>query len=183
MRKYLNTIVPSGTAATGEETMSIEVEAVRETLKKALQVELDGHTFYSMAAEQASKPALQNLFLRLARDEVEHQSYLRNVMRRLEELGAESFYMEPRDPALGEFSSQIFTDDFREQARGVTSAPGVLSIGMQLEKNAVAFFTAAAADSEDPHVMGFFRFLADWEGLHYRILERLLQVVQSDSPD
>jgi rubrerythrin len=163
--------------------MSIELGPVREILKKALQVEVDGHTFYSMAAEQASKPAVRDFFLRLAQDETEHKKYLRNVMRRLEELGAGSFTIEPRDPGLGEFSSEVFTDTFREQARGVTSAPAVLSIGMQLEANAVAFFTAAAEGSEDPQAMGFFRFLADWEGQHHRILERLLQVVQSDSPD
>jgi rubrerythrin len=163
--------------------MSIEVGPVREILKKALQVEVDGHTFYSMAAEQATKPAIQSLFLRLARDEIEHKTYLKNVMRRLEELGGGSFFVEQKDPGLGEFSSQIFTDEFREQARGVASAPAVLSIGMQLEANAVAFFTAAAEGSEDPQAKGFFRFLADWEGQHYRILERLLQGVQSGSPD
>ncbi len=163
--------------------MGMELGPVRDILKKALQVELDGHTFYSMAAEKVDEPAVRSLLLRLARDEIEHQVYLRNVMRRLEELGAESFLIEPKDPGLDEFSSRIFTEEFREQARRVDSAAGVLSIGMQLESNAVAFFTTAAEQSEDPQAIGFFRFLADWEGQHLRILERLFQTVQADSSD
>jgi len=161
--------------------MAIELGPIREILKKALQVEVDGHTFYTMAAERAEQPAVRDLFERLARDEVEHKTYLRNVMRRLEELGADSFFMEPKDPDLAEYSSEIFGEEFRKQALGVTTAQSALSIGMQLEENAVAFFTAAADGSEDPQAKGFFRFLADWEGQHYRILERLLKLVQSDA--
>lgn len=163
--------------------MSMELGPVREILKKALQVEVDGHTFYSMAVQQATEPAIRDLYQRLARDEVEHQRYLRNVMRRFEEAGAESFFIEPKDPALGEFSSQIFTDEFREQARKVITAPAVLSIGMQLESNAVSFFTAAAESNTNPQAIGFFRFLADWEGQHYRILQTLFQAVQSGRPE
>jgi rubrerythrin len=160
--------------------MSTEFDAITDVLRKAFQVEVDGFTFYSMTAERATKPAAQKLFERLARDETEHQAYIRTVMRRYEEQGASSFRFDPRDPDLAEFSSQIFTDSFKEQAQGEAFEAGALSIGIQLESNAVAFFSAAANEASDPQISGFYRFLADWEGFHLRTLQQLFDSIRVD---
>ena len=160
--------------------MSTEFDAITDVLKKAFQVEVDGFTFYSMAAERTTKPAAQQLFERLARDETEHQAYIRAVMRRYEEHGASSFHFDPRNPDLAEFSSEIFTDSFKEQAQGEVSELGVLSIGVQLESNAVAFFSAAAREASDPQITGFYQFLADWEGMHLRTLQQLYDSIRVD---
>jgi len=160
--------------------MSTEFDAITNVLKKAFQVEVDGFTFYSMAAERTTKPAAQQLFERLARDETEHQAYIRAVMRRYEEHGASSFHFDPRNPDLAEFSSEIFTESFKEQAQGEVSELGVLSIGVQLESNAVAFFSAAAHEASDPQITGFYQFLADWEGMHLRTLKQLYDSIRVD---
>jgi rubrerythrin len=59
-------------------------EQIVEILRKAYQIELDGYTFYAMTAEKASKPAVKELFQKLAEDEVQHQEFLRAVARRHE---------------------------------------------------------------------------------------------------
>jgi rubrerythrin len=161
--------------------MSTDFDAISDVLRKAFQVEVDGFTFYSMAAERAKRPAVRELFERLTRDETEHQAYIKAVMRRYEEHGAGSFHIDPRDPDLAEFSSEIFTERFREQARGETSEIGTLSIGVQLESNAVAFFDAAARGASDPQIAGFYRFLADWEGMHLRTLKHLFDSIRVDA--
>jgi rubrerythrin len=153
--------------------MNIKFDEITDILKKAFQVEVDGFTFYSMATQQATKPAARKLFERLARDETEHQAYIRAVMRRYEDHGASSFHFDPRDPDLAEFSSKIFTDSFKEQALGDVSELGALSVGIQLETNATEFFEIAARDATNPQIAGFYRFLADWEGLHLRTLQQL----------
>jgi rubrerythrin len=160
--------------------MNMQLDAIAEILKKAFQVEVDGFTFYSMAAENAANPATRKLFERLARDETEHQAYLKAVMRRYEDHGVKSFRFNPRDPDLGEFSSQIYLDEFKDQAQGELFEAGALSIGIQLETNAVDFFGAAAANAEDPQIRGFYRFLADWEGSHLRMLEKLYETIRTD---
>jgi len=160
--------------------MSTEFDAIADVLRKAFQVEVDGFTFYSMTAERADKPAVKKLFERLARDETEHQAYLRAVMRRYEEHGVGSFQIDRRDPDLGEFSSQIFTDEFKEQAGGELFETGVLSIGIQLESNAVEFFSTAAREATEAQVAGFYRFLADWEGSHLRTLQHLFDSIRTD---
>ena len=75
--------------------MNTEIDAIADILQKAFQVEVDGLTFYTMAAGSATSPASKKLFERLARDETEHQAYLMNVMRRYEEHGASGFYTGP----------------------------------------------------------------------------------------
>lgn len=154
--------------------------AIRDILKKAYQVELDGYTFYSLAADRAAKPTVQRLFAKLAQDEADHQAYLKAIMTRFEELGTSGFFVDPRDPAMGEFSSQLFTESFRREAQGETFELGALSVGLQLESSAVTFFGAAAREATDPQVSGFYRFLADWEDLHYRTLQRLYDGVRAD---
>ena len=161
--------------------MSSQLDAIADILRKAFQVEVDGYTFYSMAADKAAKPAVKKVFERLTRDETEHQAYLRAVMRRYEEHGAKSFRFDPRDPDLGEFSSRIFTDEFTDQARGEAFTTGALSIAIQLETNAVSFFGTAADSATDPQIGGFYRFLADWEGSHLRLLQKLYESIRTDS--
>jgi rubrerythrin len=160
--------------------MSTEFDAISDILKRAFQVEVDGFTFYSMALESATKPAVRKLYERLARDETEHKAYIMAVMKRYEDHGARGFQFDPRDPDLGEFSSEIFTDTFKEQARGEDSELGALSIGIQLESNAVTFFETAARNASDPQIGGFYRFLADWEGSHLRTLKHLYESIHVD---
>src|SRR5512139_2767134 len=50
--------------ARGETTVN-EREQILEILRKAYQIEVDGYTFYSMTAMQATKPAVKELFEKL----------------------------------------------------------------------------------------------------------------------
>ena len=153
---------------------------IREILRRAYQIEVDGYTFYSMAAERAQKPAVQELFDKLARDEVEHKAYLKGVMRDYEAKGVAAFHVDRRDPDLTAFAATIFTDRFREQARGADFEMGVLSIGMTLESNAIAYFTGAARSAVESEVKEFYQFLAEWEQEHFAALERLFGTVRQD---
>jgi len=153
---------------------------IREILKKAYQIEVDGYTFYSMAAERASKPAVQELFDKLARDEVQHKAYLQTVIGSYEEKGITAFNMHLRDPDLKAFTNTIFTEDFRKQARGADFELGVLSIGMTLETNAIKYFAGAADNTTSVEVRDFYRFLADWEQEHLEALQALYHGVRQD---
>jgi rubrerythrin len=153
---------------------------ILDILRKAYQIEVDGYTFYSMAADGAPKPAVQELFARLAKDEVEHQAYLKGVMRGFDEMGVAAFRLERHAPDLKAFSNSIFSARFKEQAQGAAFEMGALSIGMQLVSGAVAFFTRAAADAGDHEVRDFYQFLADWEKEHFDALQGLYDGVRQD---
>ncbi len=155
-------------------------DEIREILKKAYQIEVDGYTFYSMAADRASKPAVQELFDKLARDEVQHKAYLQSVINSYEEKGLAAFNINLRDPDLKAFTGTIFTEQFTQQAEGADFELGVLSIGMTLESNAIKYFAGAAENTSEREVREFYEFLADWERQHLEALQALYNGVRQD---
>ena len=154
---------------------------IHEILRKAYQIEVDGYTFYSMTAERATKPAVQELFDKLARDEVQHKAYLQSVIGSYEEKGVAAFKMPHRDPDLKAFTATIFTDAFKKQAHGADFELGVLSIGMTLETNAIKYFSGAAENTSETEVKDFYLFLADWEKQHLDALQMLFNGVREDN--
>ncbi len=161
--------------------MATVSDEIRDILRKAYQIEVDGYTFYSMAADRADKQAVQELFEKLARDEVEHQRYLRDVMKGYEAKGSAAFRLDrPGSPDLKAFTASIFTDRFRKQAHGAAFELGALSIGMTLETNAIQYFGGAAKAAADGEVRDFYQFLADWEKQHLDALQNLHNAVRQD---
>jgi rubrerythrin len=151
---------------------------IREILKKAYQIEVDGYTFYSMTAEKSEKTAVQELFDKLAHDELQHKAYLKSVMGSYEEKGVAAFNLNWRDPDLKAYTATIFTDRFKEQAAGADFEIGVLSIGMTLETNAINHFSQAASTAVEREVREFYEFLADWERQHLDALRNLYDGVR-----
>ena len=160
--------------------MSDPRDTILDILRKAYQIEVDGYTFYSLAADRADKAVVQELFGKLARDEVEHQGYLKGILRNYDDKGVGAFRGERSAPDLRAFSSRVFTDRFKQQAHGAAFEMGVLSVGMQLESRAVAFFNEAATLADDAEVRDFYRFLADWEKEHFDALQSLYDGVRQD---
>jgi rubrerythrin len=155
-------------------------EEIRDVLRKAYQIEVDGYTFYSMTAERADKPAVRELFDKLARDEVQHKAYIQSVMGSFEDKGVAAFNIHRRDPDLKTFSDTIYTDGFKAQARDAEFEMGVLSVGMTLESRAIQYFSGAAKHAAEAEVRDFYRFLAEWEQGHLEALQRLYAGVRED---
>jgi len=155
-------------------------EQILDILRKAYQIEVDGHTFYSMTAAKADKPAVRELFDKLAHDEVQHQAFLKEVLRGYDEKGTEAFRFHARIPEMSAFTAKIFTDQFRAQAAGAEFEVAALSIGMTLESRAIEYFSGAAKSAADNDVRTFYGFLADWERAHLDALSNLYNSVRAD---
>jgi rubrerythrin len=156
------------------------MKTILDIISRAYQIELDGYTFYSMTAESAQKPAVQELFGKLASDEVQHQAFLKAVAKNYDAKGAAAFQFDARLPDARDLNSQVFTGRFREQAAGAQFEMAVLSIGMTLETNAMRYFTEAARNASEKEVIQFYQFLADWEKQHYDSLKNLFDIVRGD---
>jgi rubrerythrin len=155
-------------------------DMILDILRKAYQIEVDGYTFYSMTADRADKPAVQELFGQLAQDEVQHQAFLRSVLKNYHDKGVEAFAVGIVVPDLRAFSDKLFTDRFRDQAEGAAFEMAALSVGMTLEKNAVAHFSGAAKSADEAEVRHFYDFLADWERKHLEALQSLSDTIRGD---
>jgi rubrerythrin len=155
-------------------------EEIKEVLRKAYQIEVDGYTFYSMAAETSDKPAIQDLFDKLASDEVQHKAFITNVMGSYEDKGIEAFNIRRRDPDLKAFTDTIYSADFKAKADEAEFEMGVLSVGMTLETRAIEYFSGAAKHADEAEVRDFYQFLADWEKGHLEALQKLYGGIRED---
>jgi rubrerythrin len=160
--------------------MTASPDQILDILRKAYQIEVDGYTFYSMTAEKADKPAVQDLFGKLAQDEIQHQAFLRTVLKNYHDKGVDAFAIGIVLPDFRAFSERVFTDRFREQAEGAAFEMAALSVGMTLEKNAVAYFSGAAKSASEAEVRTFYQFLADWEQQHLNALAVLSETIRGD---
>jgi rubrerythrin len=142
-------------------------------LRMGIQTEIDGYEFYTRAAEQAHAPRTKALFQSLAQDEIEHRKWLeaqdaalRRDGRWLQEV------VEPgrtvRDPAEG---LPIFTEEHIIDIAEHTSELSALRMAVLIEQDAVTFYERAAGQIDDPVGKEMFRFLANFERQHRRLLE------------
>jgi len=147
---------------------------VMKGLKQALRNEIDGAEFYRMAAGSARRDAVRQMFRFLMEEEERHRAAIVDQMQRMAE-GKGMKFGRPASgrKALAKFKSPLLTDDLVKEGRQVEGEVAALSIGMTLEKRAIAQFNAllktAAGDARAEKV---FSDLVAWEQDHLDLLMR-----------
>jgi len=143
-------------------------------LKQALRNEIDGAEFYRMAAGSARRDAVRQMFRFLMEEEERHREAIVNQMKRMAE--GKPFRLErgaAERKQLGKFKNPLFTGDLVKASRQVEGEVAALSIGMTLEKRAIAQFAAllrkVAGDAPAEKV---FTDLIAWEQDHLEVLTR-----------
>jgi rubrerythrin len=160
-----------------------EVDSALVALQMAIQTEIDGHNFYQKFAERSTEPDARRMFERLARDEIMHLEMLRNTKAMLEQSGEWAEYKGlALDVAQG---APIFSQErVQQNVVAYTSDLSALRVAYLIEKDAVDFYTRAAAQTDNLNGRRMFRDLADMEQGHLRLLEseynRLMSYFQTE---
>jgi rubrerythrin len=144
-------------------------------LRMAIRVEQNGYRFYRRAAEETADPKGKELFHSLADDEVAHESILKSRLEALERGGKWKEVALEEYPGEGPFTAgePIFSRErIEEGVHDYTTELSALRMAYLIEENAVAFYTKAARETEDPVGKAMYRDLADWEKRHRRVLEQ-----------
>ena len=150
--------------------MGMENSPLAEALRQAAMAEREGHSFYMMAAATTRDPKGKTVFEQLAREEMDHLNFLRTHYDAVLQTGRLSPAAKLQSPIQFEPTSPIFSDSFKSRISEAHYEMTALSVGIQLESDAIDFYQrqAAAADSNDVQVL--FEQLAKWEQGHYRAL-------------
>jgi rubrerythrin len=158
--------------------METDVKKALGALRMAIRIEQNGTRFYRRAAEETDDPGGKALFNRLADEEIAHESIVR---ARLDALEREGTWMPvsdgewPEESPLAEGEPIFSRIRVEEEVSDYTSELSALRMAYLIEKNAVAFYTKAARETEDPVGSAMYQDLASWEGTHQRVLEREYQ--------
>lgn len=147
---------------------------VADGLGKALQNEVDGREFYRMAAKSARTDGVRQMFEFLREEEERHYELILAQMGRM----AGGKPPRPVRPASGrkairKFAGPLFPPDFVARGKRAEGEAAALSIGMTLEKQAIAQFSALRRTVKgDPAAEKLFDGLIAWEREHLEVLNR-----------
>ena len=139
-------------------------------LLQAIKGERDGQSFYQMAANSTKDPKAKEVFTQLAAEELDHMQFLTQQHESVLETGRpnQTRRLGPRADLSG--MSPIFSDGIKARIGDAHHDMSALSIGMQLELDAMKFYKEQAEATKDPVVRSFYSELAEWESGHYAAL-------------
>jgi rubrerythrin len=159
--------------------MSVNATLLR-ALEQAIQAEIEGYHFYTMAAEATDDPKGAETFGLLAKEEVAHTEFLRAQYKALESSGR----VDKLIRIIGEpgFSADtpFFSDALRRRASKAHFEMTVLSVGAQLEADAMRFYQEQSELAEDPEVAALFRELVEWERGHHDALVAQMKSLEQE---
>ena len=142
---------------------------VENAIKEAIRLEINGRNFFNHAAEITHNELGKKMFEKLAAEEVKHIEVFSELFTKI--LKETDWKKYVRDEELKGESALI--EKLKERMRGAEgkSETQALSIGMELEENAIRFFQKAADEVEDPVAKEIFRNISEEEKFHYDLLQ------------
>lgn len=142
---------------------------VENAIKEAIRLEINGRNFFNHAAEITHNELGKKMFQKLASEEVKHIEVFSKLFTKILKEADWKKYV--RDEELKGESELI--EKLKERMKGAEgkSETQALSIGMELEENAVRFFQKAADEVDDPVAKEIFRNISEEEKFHYDLLQ------------
>ena len=145
-----------------------------EIIKSAILMEIRGQAFYKNVVDQTKNEDVKNIFTIMANEEKLHAEYLSKQYSSIKNNG------KPDQQILPEASSEnlvnlILSPEIKNQVSGAGFEAAAISASIDMENNAVEIYSDFAAKAEDAEIKDLFTWLADWEGGHVKILNKLDQ--------
>jgi rubrerythrin len=163
--------------------MDAATERMAEGLKKAIEAEIDGYHFYMMAANNTDDEQGREVFQMLASEEVEHANFLKAQYAALTETGKADANLRLKGRNALEGDHPIFSPELKSRTKSPNYEMSALSIGAQLELQAIQFYKGEADAATDVTVASFYEELAAWEKGHYDALTRQLESLRGEHWD
>lgn len=140
-------------------------------VREAILTEQTGMEFYSVAAHNTHDPRGREVFDQLAREEAEHQRWLRRQYQLLlENRPFEPLHATRHADLSG--ASPIFSDELKSRIGQAHWEMTALSVGLTLEHAAISRYLGLAELAVQPDARRFFEELAAWEETHAAALRR-----------
>ena len=147
----------------------METQKALEILKMAILMEKRGYAFYAKVAEQTSDPEMKHIFLTMADEETKHVKFLSEQYISFDK--NQTFKkVELPDLANEGFATLILTEDMKQKISAAGFEAAAISAAIDFEKKAIEVYSKQAEITTDPNEKKLYRWLAEWEGGHLKIL-------------
>ncbi|UCD05116.1 MAG: ferritin family protein [candidate division WOR-3 bacterium] len=142
-----------------------------EVIKESIRLELNGQSFFEKVADKTHNELGKKMFLKLANDEAQHLKVFSDIFT---EMVGEGWKKQLDDMESKKDASMIDALAKKVESAGKESRASELeaiSIAMDLERNAIDFFSKAAKKTTDEKARDIFNRIANEEKLHYDLLQ------------
>ncbi|MFR4400786.1 MAG: ferritin-like domain-containing protein [Peptococcus niger] len=134
---------------------------IENIINQAILNEVEGAQFYRMAASQNANPEAIEALNKLAEEEVAHIEYLRQFSK---EVAGGTITVD------GALSANVPSPEIyswgKMDKQNLNLALSVFSVGMQMERDSIAFYEDAKKQVDDPQAKKVFDELIKWEKVH-----------------
>ncbi|MCT4632738.1 MAG: ferritin family protein [Firmicutes bacterium] len=141
-----------------------------QVIQQAILNEIEGYEFYKMASKNAQNSSVANMLMNLAEEELKHVEWLRILFNNIKDNPSDDLSLATIDeievPSPGIYTWDNVKD--KDPALGVT----VFSIGMQMEKDSVAFYKKAHDNTKNEHARKLYEKLILWENVHLELFSK-----------
>jgi len=133
-----------------------------------------------MVAGTVEDSKAMTMFRKLAADELQHLDFLKKQYNSFLATGKPD--VQAVLSAVTEYpgESPIFDESFKQRITNAHQEMSALSIGIQLEFNAIRFYRAEAEAAGEATVKKFYLELSEWESSHYQALLKQYNSLKED---
>ncbi len=142
---------------------------IENAIRESIKLEINGRKFFNHAAEITHHPRGKKMFLHLAEEEVKHLETFGKMFSEI--LGGVDWKKEIKPEDIS--GEAPLVEKLRESVKRGERKGDVeaLRIGMELEKEAIAFFQKAAQATDDFVAKKIFLDISKEEEFHYDLLQ------------
>ncbi|HNQ42782.1 MAG TPA: ferritin family protein [Candidatus Cloacimonadota bacterium] len=140
-------------------------EQLLNSIKKAMQGEMDSVTLYQSAADHSNDPEVKEFFQQRRDEERKHYNYLLDYYQEI------SNDLQPSDLASDllpdNLKGSIFSADFVKRIGEDQALFSAISTALLLEKDAIEHYRKSQQQTDILTLKSFFEILVKWEMKHY----------------
>lgn len=147
-----------------------------EILKTAILLEKRGKAFYEKMAEQTTSAEARKIFTTMAEEEKAHVEFLSVQFAHFVKEGK---FSKPEGSAEPEdISHEILNPQLIKEISAASFEAAAISAAMDFETRAVELYSKRAIESEDENEKEMYKWLAEWESGHHKILHDLNEALK-----
>ncbi len=148
-----------------------------EILKTAILLEKRGKAFYEKMAEQTESPEARKIFTTMAEEEKAHVEFLSLQFAHYVKEGK---FAKP-DTSNGDTEDiidEVLNAKLVKEISAASFEAAAISAAMDFETRAVELYSRRAEEAEDINEKEMYKWLADWESGHHKILHNLNEALK-----
>jgi rubrerythrin len=142
-----------------------------EVIKEAIKLELDGQSFFKHVADATHNELGKKMFMKLANEEAQHLKVFSDIFTKMVGKDWKKYVdttaSQGKAPMIEALAKKVASAGKENRSSELEA----ISIAMDLERNAIEFFSSAVQKTSDTTARDIFNKIADEERLHYDLLQ------------